>query len=140
MLDINPILLVITLAVFVFLIKYLTKNLYDPLLKYMDDREARLENDRNSVSQNSSEIDSLRKEAQETLAKARAEAISIKEKTISEAKESISKRFQEKKDALAKDYDAFQKALVKEKSGIKTQLMSNSRTFEEALKGRFASI
>jgi F-type H+-transporting ATPase subunit b len=140
MLDINPILLVITLAVFIFLIKYLTKNLYNPLLKYMDDREARLENDRNSVSQNSSEIESLRKEAQDILAKARAEAISIKEKTISEAKESITKRLQEKKEALAKDYDAFQKSLSQEKNEIKLQLQSNSGTFENALKDRFASI
>jgi F-type H+-transporting ATPase subunit b len=140
MLDINPILLVITLAVFVFLIKYLTKNLYDPLLKYMDDREARLQADRNSVNQNSSEIESLHKEAREALSKARAEAVSIKENTISNAKKSIAKKLAERKEALAKDYKSFQDSLSIERKKLQNQLQGNSASLETALKNRFASI
>jgi F-type H+-transporting ATPase subunit b len=140
MLDINPILLLVTLAVFISLITYLNYTLYNPLLKYMDDRDAKLKRERDSVSQNSSDVDSLKKEAEDILTSAREEAASIKEAMISEAKESIAKRLLEKKSSLADEYEEFTKSLQQEREGVRAILVKDSDSIEKALKDRFSSI
>jgi F-type H+-transporting ATPase subunit b len=140
MLDINPILLVVTLAVFISLIVYLNNVLYKPLLKYMDDREAKLKGDRDSVNQNSSEIEALKKESENILASARHEAVSIKETMISEAKESVAKKLLEKREALAESYKSFIEELEKDKTALRGHLLADRSSIEVALKDRFASI
>lgn len=140
MLDINPILLVITLVVFIFLIRYLNGKLYIPLLKYMDDRDNLLKGDRDSANQNYSEIEALQKEAEVVLSNARQEATSSKEAIISEAKESIAKRIDDKKVEFSENYKEFVKNLNNERISLKNHLLADSSTIESSLRDRFASI
>ena len=140
MLDINPILLVITLAMFICLIRYLDKRLYQPLLKYMEDRENMFQGDQASVNQNYSDIDALNREAESILANARQEATSIKEAVISEAKEAIAQKLEEKKKELATSYHEFEKGLAQERISLKNHLLADSSSIESSLKERFTLI
>jgi F-type H+-transporting ATPase subunit b len=140
MLDINPILLLITLAVFIFLVWYLNHKLYVPLLKYMEDRDDMLKGDRESVNQNYSEIDSLRNEAEAILANARKEGAVAKESILSETKATIAKKLEEKKRELEMSFKDFEKSLATERVSLKNHLLADSSAIESALRDRFASI
>jgi len=140
MLDINPILLVITLATFIFLVRYLNGKLYSPLLKYMDERDNSLKGDRDSVSQNYSDIEALNKEAEDVLSSARQEATSSKEAMISEAKELISKKLEDKREELSKTYQEFVKNLGNERATLRSRLLADSSSIESSLRDRFSSI
>ena len=140
MLDINPILLVITLITFIFLVRYLNGKLYIPLLKYMDDRDKSLKGDRDSVSQNYSDIEALQDRAETVLSSARQEATSSKEAMISEAKEAIAKKLEERKQELLNSYQEFVKSLSNERVSLKNRLLVDSSSIESALRDRFISI
>jgi F-type H+-transporting ATPase subunit b len=140
MLDINLPLLLITLVVFILLVRYLDGKLFNPLLKYMDDRDAMLRNDRGSVTQHISDIASLKHEAESILVEARKEASSLRDSIISEAKDSIAKRLEEKRVKLADSYREFERALSTEKLSLKNNLLADSQSFETALRERFSSI
>lgn len=140
MLDISPILLLITLAVFIFLVRYLNEKLYVPLLKYMEDRDDMLKGDRDSVNQNYSDIDALHREADSVLASARQEAASAKEAIISEAKEAVAKKLEEKKRELTDSYKEFEKSLATERVSLKNHLLADSSSIESSLRDRFVSI
>ena len=140
MLDINLPLLLITLAVFIWLIKFLEGKLYNPLLKYIDDRDAMLRNDRESVNQNLSDIASLKHEAESILADARKEASIVRDSIINEAKDSIARRLEEKRQKLAESYQEFERGLSAERVSLKNNLLADSQSFETALRERFSSI
>jgi F-type H+-transporting ATPase subunit b len=140
MLDINPILLVITLATFIFLVGYLNQVLYKPLLKYMDERDESLKSDRDSVSQNYAEIDALNEEAETVLSIARKEATSSKEAILSETKEKIAKMVEEKKKEFSNNYQQFLDSLGNERVSLKNRLLADSSSIESALRDRFTSI
>ncbi len=140
MLDINLPLLLITLVVFISLIVYLEGKLYNPLLKYIDDRDSMLRNDRDSVNQNLSDIASLKHEAETILANARKEASLLKDAIINEAKDSIAKRLEEKRQKLAESYKEFERRLATKRVSLKNNLLADSQSFETALRERFSSI
>jgi len=140
MLDINPILLVITLAIFIFLIRYLNERLYVPLLEYMDERDKMLKGEQASANQNYSEIEALHREANGVLAKAREEAASTKEAIISKAKEEVAQQLENKKRRLSESYDEFKKELSTKRVSLKNQLLADSSSIEAALRDRFGSI
>ncbi len=140
MLDINLPLLLITLVVFILLVRYLDGKLFNPLLKYMDDRDAMLRNDQDSVTEHISDIASLKHEAESILAEARKDASSLRDSIISEAKDSIAKRLEEKRVKLADSYREFERALSTEKLSLKNNLLADSQSFETALRERFSSI
>jgi len=139
-LDINPILLLITLVVFIALVYYLNKKLYVPLIDYMNKRDEGLQRDRESANQNSADIDSLHQEAEAILASARKEATSNKESVINEAKAIIEKTLREKREELEKKYVEFEKSLLTDREALKSQLLGNSTTIQSALKEKFATI
>ena len=140
MLDINYILLLITLATFILLVWYLNRKLYVPLVKYMDDRDNSLKGDRDSVSQNYSDIEALKNEAENVLSSARQEATSSKEAMISEAKELISKKLEDKKKELISNYQEFVNGLGNERVSLKNRLLADSSSIESSLRDRFSSI
>jgi len=140
MLDINPILLVITLATFILLVWYLNKKLYTPLIKYMDERDESLKSDRDSVSQNYAEIDALNKEVETVLSIARKEATSSKEAILFETKERLLKMVDEKKKEFSTHYQQFLNNLGNERVSLKNRLLADSSSIESALRDRFTSI
>ena len=139
MLDINPILLGITLATFIFLVKYLNKVLYTPLLKYMEERDEELLNFRASSESNISEIQELKAEAEKVLSEAREKAHSIKENFLSQKKEEIAQKIESKRKELDSQYQVFLENLGQERVSLKNRLLADT-SIETALRTRFSSI
>jgi len=139
MLDINPILLGITLATFIFLVKYLDKVLYTPLLKYMEERDEELLSSRESSNHNISEIQELKAEAEKVLSEAREKAHSIKEEFISKKKEEVAQKIENKRKELDSQYQVFLENLGQERVSLKNRLLADT-SIETALRTRFSSI
>jgi F-type H+-transporting ATPase subunit b len=139
MLDINPILLGITLATFIFLVKYLDKVLYTPLLKYMEERDEELLSSRESSNHNISEIQEFKAEAEKVLSEAREKAHSIKESFLSQKKEEIAQKIESKRKELDSQYQVFLENLGQERVSLKNRLLADT-SIETALRTRFSSI
>ncbi len=140
MLDINPMLLGITVIVFLILLYLLNSWLYNPLLKYMEDRDALLKKELEEVSSNDSEIAALKAKAEQIKTDAKLEAASLREKVIADAKELAESKMEAKRSELATVYGAFKESLTKEKEQLNSALLSQVPLFKEAVKAKFSQI
>ncbi len=140
MLDISPMLLGITLIVFLVLIAVLNSMLYKPLFAFMEKRDADIKNDLNHVGSNDAEIDTLNAEAEQIVNEAKLEAAALREKVISDAKDVAQSKLDVKRAELASEYSAFEAALEKEREAVKSSLLSQVPLFKEAVKAKYSQI
>jgi len=140
MLDINPILLLVTFVVFVSLIAVLNSWLYNPLFSFMNKRDEDIKKDLNKVGSNDDEIDALNEKAKSIVMNAKLEAAALREKVITDAKELAESKLGTKRAELAKEYLEFEQSLDKAKLELTTDLMSQVPVFKEAVKAKFNQI
>ncbi len=140
MLDINPVLLVATLVVFLLLIAVLNSWLYRPLFAFMQKRDEDIQRDLSKVGSNDSEIKELLDKSNTILTNAKLEAVALREKVIADAKELADSRIEAKKAALANEYAEFEKSLEDAKEILKRELMAEVPAYKEALKLKFNQI
>ena len=140
MLDINPLLLGITIVVFLILIAVLNSLLFKPLFNYMEERDASIKNDQDKVGNNDAEIAELTAEAQNIVNEAKLEAAAIREKVIAEAKELAESKIEAKRAELAKDKAEFEKSLAETREELKNTLLSQVPLYKEAVKAKFSQI
>ncbi len=140
MLDINPILLAVTIIVFLALIAVLNSWLYRPLFAYMEKRDADIKKDLDEVGSNDEEIAALKAQAQSIVDNAKREVTELREKVIANAKELANSKIEAKRAELAKEYSEFETSLDGEREQIKVALLSQVPLFKEAVKAKFAQI
>jgi len=140
MLDINPILLLVTFVVFVSLIAVLNSWLYNPLFNFMNKRDEDLKNDLAKVGSNDDEINTLKEKAESIIMNAKLEAAALREKVIADAKELAESKLDTKRSELANEYLEFEQSLAKSKEELTTDLMSQVPMFKEAVKAKFSQI
>ena len=140
MLDINPVLLLATLGVFLLLIAVLNSWLYRPLLTFMEKRDEEIKKDLSKAGSNDSEIKELLKKAESIVMNAKLEAAALREKIIADAKELAESRIEAKKAALAKEYAEFESSLETNAQELKKELLVNAPAFKEALQLKFKQI
>ncbi|MDD2566414.1 MAG: FoF1 ATP synthase subunit B' [Thiovulaceae bacterium] len=140
MLDINPILLVATLVVFLTLIAVLNSWLYNPLFAYMNKRDEDIRKDLQKVNSNDDEIRELHAKAEAIVVGARLEAAALREKVIADAKELAESKLEAKRAELASEYLEFKQSLAKSKDALKQDLISQVPVFREAVKAKFSQI
>ena len=140
MLDINPLLLSITIVVFLILIAVLNSLLFKPLFTYMEERDASIKSDNDKVGNNDAEIAELTAEAASIVNEAKLEAAAIREKVVAEAKELAESKIEAKRAELAKDKLEFEKSLAETREELKTTLMSQVPLYKEAVKAKFSQI
>jgi len=140
MLDINPLLLGLTLAVFLVLIALLNSWLYNPLLSYMEKRDNDIKKDLSEVGSNDDEIASLHAQADKIISDAKAEATALREKVVNEAKELSESKIEAKRAELAKKFAAFNETLNEEKENLNNALLSEVPLFKEAIKAKISKI
>ena len=140
MLDINPLLLSITIVVFLILIAVLNSLLFKPLFEYMEKRDASIKSDNDKVGNNDDEIAALTAEAASIVNEAKLEAAAIREKVVAEAKELAESKIEAKRAELAKDKLEFEKSLAETREELKTTLMSQVPLYKEAVKAKFSQI
>ncbi|MCK9455161.1 MAG: FoF1 ATP synthase subunit B' [Sulfurimonas sp.] len=140
MLDINPILLVATLIVFLSLIAALNSWLYNPLFAYMSKRDDDIKKDLEKVGSNDDEIRELESKAKSIIANAKLEAATLREKVITDAKELAESKLEAKRAELASQYLEFEQLLAKTREQLGSDLKSQIPLFKEAVKAKFSQI
>ena len=140
MLDINPLLLSITIVVFLILIAVLNSLLFKPLFNYMNERDASIKNDQDKVGNNDAEIAALTAQAHSIVNEAKLEAAAIREKVIAEAKELAESKIEAKRAELAKDKAEFETSLAQTREDLKNTLLSQVPLYKEAVKAKFSQI
>ena len=140
MLDISPVLLMATLVVFLVLIALLNSWLYNPLLGYMQNRDADIKKDLEEVGNNDDEIAALHAQAEKIISDAKAEATALREKVVNEAKELSESKIEAKKAELTEKFVAFNASLAEERESLNNALLSQVPLFKEAIKAKLSKI
>jgi len=140
MLDINPILLIATLVVFLTLIATLNSWLYNPLFAYMNKRDDDIKKDMQKAGTNDNEINDLNAKADQIIMDAKLEAANLREKVIADAKELADSKLEAKRAELANEYLEFEKTLGEAKEVLENDLNSQMPIFKEALNAKFSQL
>lgn len=140
MLDINPYLLLATIAVFLTLIAILNSWLYNPLFNYMNKRDDTIKNDMQKAGSNDDEINDLKAKADKIIMDAKLNAATLREKVIADAKELVESKLEARRAELAVEYIEFEKSLNESKEALEKDLKSHVPLFKDALNAKFSQI
>ena len=140
MLDINPYLLLATLAVFLTLIAILNSWLYNPLFNYMNKRDDTIKNDMQKAGSNDNEINDLKVKADKIVMDAKLNAATLREKVMADAKELVESKLEARRAELAVEYIEFEKSLNESKEQLENDLKSHVPLFKDALNAKFSQI
>ncbi len=140
MLDVNPILLIATLVVFLTLIATLNSWLYNPLFAYMNKRDDDIKKDMQKAGTNDNEINELHAKAEKIVMDAKLEAAALREKVIADAKELAESKLEAKRAELANEYLEFEKTLDEAKEVLGKDLDSQMPIFKDSLNAKFSQL
>ncbi len=136
--SVNPYLMAVVFVVFVLLLWAMNVWVYRPLLAFMDNRQAEIEDSLAKIKTDNTQsveirhqIDALLKEAAEKRREMIAEA-------IQKAAESYDAVIKQKENELNQEFEAFAKQLQNEKQILKEQLQVQMPVFENELNKRVA--
>lgn len=136
--SVNPYLMAVVFVVFVLLLWAMNVWVYRPLLAFMDNRQAEIEDSLAKIKTDNTQsveirhqIDALLKEAAEKRREMIAEA-------IQKATESYDAVIKQKENELNQEFEAFAKQLQNEKQALKEQLQAQMPVFEDELNKRVA--
>ncbi len=140
MLDIHLPLMLFVLALFLTLLVLLNNMLFQPLIKFMDDRDASIAKDLKAAKSISGNTDELNAKADEIISNAKNEAASIKQNAINDEKTLAASRVESKQNELDIEYSQFIEKLNSNKENLKNSLISQVPLFKESLKAKFSKI
>lgn len=140
MLDISVPLMLFDLVLFLSLLVVLNRILYQPLIKFMDDRDNSIANDLSAAKSLSGNSEALHAEAEGILDEARSKASEIRQKAVDEAKILAESRAENKRAELDKEYVSFMEKLESEKETLRNSLLSQMPLFKESLKAKFSKL
>lgn len=138
--SLNPQLMLLVFVLFILSIYLLNKWLYQPILSFMDARDAMIKNDLDNASGNEGEIEAIKGEIESILDSARKEATAIKEKAILEAKAEYDKKIEALKMENEKDLANFLESMRAEKDNIKSALLTQLPDFQKSLNAKIKQI
>ena len=140
MLDIHLPLMLFVLALFLTLLVLLNTMLFQPLLKFMDDRDASIAKDLTAAKSLSGDSDELNAKADENISNAKNEAAAIRQNAIDAEKTLSAQKVESKQGELDKKYTQFAEKLNSEKENLKKDLLSQMPLFKESLKAKFSKL
>jgi len=140
MLDIHLPLMLFVLALFLTLLVLLNTMLFQPLLKFMDDRDASIAKDLTAAKSLSGNSDELNAKADENISNAKNEAAAIRQNAIDAEKTLSAEKVESKQSELDKRYTQFAEKLNSEKENLKKDLLSQMPLFKESLKAKFSKL
>jgi len=140
MLDLYPSLMVIVLLIFFALIYQLNNKLYEPLIRFMDNRERTIAKDLEAARNLSSDSDELLMKARGNLEEARSEAARMRQEAIERVKQANAEALEAKQKSLESEYAAFRTQLDEERESLKSSVLSQLPLIKESLKAKFSQI
>jgi len=140
MLDIHLSLMLFVLALFLTLLVVLNNMLFQPLVKFMDDRDNSIAKDLKAAKSFSGNSDELNAKADENISNAKNEAAAIRQKAIDDEKTLAAGKVASKQSELDKEYEGFVEKLTSEKENLKNSLLSQMPLFKESLNAKFSKL
>lgn len=140
MLDIDPVLLLLSGAIFLLVLMRLNSCLFKPLLKHMDEREESIKSDMENAKNNAANVDGMLAEANDIIAAAKKEAASIRENAYAEANEVAASKLESAKSNIESKYNDFVASLDEETKVLKDTLLAQMPQYKESLKAKISSI
>ena len=140
MLDISPVLLLVTTSVFLILLITLNKILYRPLLEFITNRNDSIKRDLDDAGKNASDVSAYYNEADKIILEAKAEASKIRSAAYESAKSIASDKIEQRKAELDEEYAAFLKDLDAERTEFKNGLSAQMPIFKEGVKAKLGQI
>ena len=140
MLDIHLSLMLFVLALFLFLLVVLNNMLFQPLVKFMDDRDNSIAKDLEAAKSLSGNSDELNAKAEGNIGNAKNEAAAIRQKAIDDEKTLAASKVETKQSELDKEYGSFVEKLTSDKESLKNSLLSQMPLFKESLKAKFSKL
>ena len=140
MLDLNPGLMLFVLVIFFSLMFLLNQMLFQPLLKYMDDRDKSIADDLQNAKEMSGNNDELNAKADTVLANAKAEANIVREKATTEAKSLADSKIESKTKELDSQYQLFLGELSESRDELTKSLSEQMPLFKESLKTKMSNL
>lgn len=140
MIEIDVSAFILTIIVFIALVGYLNRRLYQPLLAFMDARDAAIKRDEDAANKNLAEVDSEAKEIEDILTKARNEAATVRQDGLSQIEADEAEEIKAKKDSLEDDFSKYLKELEEEKAELKKKLKASIQVFRSSIKEKMARI
>lgn len=140
MLDLHLPLMLFVLVLFIALLVLLNNMLFQPLIKFMDDRDHSIAKDLEAAKGLSGNTDELNAKADEILSNAKAEAAAIRQKAIDDEKTLAASKVETKQSELEEEYASFVERLAGNKEELKNSLLSQMPLFKESLKAKFSKL
>lgn len=130
----DPYLMLLVFVVFLLTMVLLNVWLFKPLIGFMDEREATLRKDLDSISSSDTQVQEIKQQIQDILSDARARSSEILQKATSDAKSHYEANLQKKQEELAKKLQDFRANLDRQKEVSKKELLAHLGEFEDVLK------
>jgi len=140
MLEISPVVMLIEAGIFIVTLILLNNWLFKPLLSFMDNREAKLQEDLKAASNNMEEVQKYEEEIASILEKAKAEASKIKKEAIEEAKIEAKKIVDEEVAKIENAKIAFKQELENEKIQLQKALDVEANSIKAMLSKKLKGI
>jgi F-type H+-transporting ATPase subunit b len=140
MLDLHLPLMLFVFVLFITLLVLLNNMLFQPLIKFMDDRDDSIAKDLEAAKGLSGNSDELNAKANEILSDAKAEAAAIRQKAIDDEKALAASKVETKQSELEQEYASFVEKLASNREELKNSLLSQMPLFKESLKAKFSKL
>ncbi|MGC9350921.1 MAG: FoF1 ATP synthase subunit B' [Sulfurovum sp.] len=140
MLDLHLPLMLFVLVLFITLLVLLNNMLFQPLIKFMDDRDDSIAKDLEAAKGLSGNTDELNTKANDILSNAKAEAAAIRQKAIDDEKALAASKVETKQSELEQEYASFVDKLASNREELKNSLLSQMPLFKESLKAKFSKL
>ena len=140
MLDLHLPLMLFVLVLFLTLLVLLNNMLFQPLVKFMDDRDASIAKDLEAAKSFSGNTDELNAKADAIIGDAKNEAATIRQKAIDDEKTLAASKVETKQSEIDNAYEEFVTKLSSEKEQLKNELLSQMPLFKESLKAKFSKL
>jgi len=140
MLDIHPSLMLFVFALFLTLLVLLNNMLFQPLIKFMDDRDNSIAKDLKASKGLSGNSDELNAKADDIISNAKNEAAGIRQKAIDDEKTLAASKVETKQNELETEYKKFVKKLNSDRDNLKNDLLAQMPLFKESLKAKFSKL
>ncbi|PAF44219.1 FoF1 ATP synthase subunit B' [Helicobacter sp. 11S02596-1] len=137
---VNPYLMFLVFVVFIITLYLLNIWLYKPIISFMDNRNASIDHDMQSIQNNTQETLEIDKEIKQILENARLESAQIVEQATSEAKIAYEAKIMKKKNESAVKFEEFLSKLQIQRNDLKGQLLEKMPDFQESLKLKISQI
>jgi len=140
MLDINLVTMLIETGIFLVTLILLNQWLFQPLLSFMEQRDAKLKEELKAVSNNTDEAKQYEEEIASILEKAKAKANNIRKAATEEAKKEAKVMVENAIKAIDAKKEAFYADLEAKKSELANVLEANSNELKNMLSTKLKGI